>query len=157
MQDLVDATGLSRSSIYETFGSKKDLYLVSLDRYEDQAHDLTSVLYGAGPAKELLLAYFDRLIAHNTKQSCLMVNASLEMCEHPEVYGRIKSNVARNERAFYQLLTRAASNGELKGNPDLRALSQFLVNTMQGITVMAVTADRQALDNIVAIALHFLR
>ncbi|SFI86871.1 transcriptional regulator, TetR family [Paenibacillus sp. UNC496MF] len=157
MQDLVDATGLSRSSIYETFGSKKDLYLVALDRYGDQAQDLTGILYGKGTAKELLLAFFDRLIAHNMPQSCLMVSASLEMCGHPEVKSRVQAEAAGSERAFYQLLARAASNGELKGSPDLRALAQFLVNARHGITVSAVTSDRQALDNIVAVTLHFLR
>lgn len=155
MQDLVAATGLSRSSIYETFGSKKDLYLVALDRYEDQGNELTGVLYGVGPAKELLLEYFHKLIEHNLPQSCLMVNASLEMSDHPEVNGRIKANAVKNERAFYQLLTRAYSKGELKGNPDLRALAQFLVNTSQGITVMAVTSERHVLNNIVAVAMHF--
>jgi TetR/AcrR family transcriptional repressor of nem operon len=155
MQDLVDATGLSRSSIYETFGSKKDFYLVALDRYEDQC--LTTMLYEPGPAKELLIAFFNKVIEHNLPQSCLMVNASLEMCDHPEVNCRINAHAAKNERAFYQLLTRAASNGELKGNPDLRALAQFLVNAMHGLTVTAVTADRQTLDNIVAVTLHFLR
>src|SRR5262245_53586155 len=85
MQDLVDATGLSRSSIYETFGSKKELYLAALDRYDDQTQDMTAILYGTGPAKELLHTFFGKLIEHNLQQSCLMVSASLEMCAHPEV------------------------------------------------------------------------
>ena len=34
MQDLVDATGLNRSSIYNSFGSKLDLYMVCLKDYQ---------------------------------------------------------------------------------------------------------------------------
>ena len=34
MQDLVDATGLNRSSIYNTFGSKLDLYMLCLKDYQ---------------------------------------------------------------------------------------------------------------------------
>ncbi|MGO4271599.1 TetR/AcrR family transcriptional regulator, partial [Paenibacillus sp. TAF58] len=80
-----------------------------------------------------------------------------EMTAHPDVSGRIQSNSSKNERAFYQLLTRALSNGEIKGNPNLRALSQYLVNVMNGISVSAVTSDRETLDNIVSMSLNFLR
>ena len=38
MQDLVDATGLNRSSIYNTFGSKLDLYMDCLRSYQSKAH-----------------------------------------------------------------------------------------------------------------------
>ena len=38
MQDLVDATGLNRSSIYNSFGSKKELYQQSLRAYKEQAN-----------------------------------------------------------------------------------------------------------------------
>ena len=118
MQDLVDVLGLSRSSIYETFGSKKDLYLVALDKYEDQADDsLGSILYEKGPAKDVLIRFFNKVIEHNVPKSCFMVNATLEMTAHPDVSGRTKSNTSNSERAFYQLLTRASTNGEIKGTP----------------------------------------
>ncbi|WP_219836821.1 TetR/AcrR family transcriptional regulator [Paenibacillus sp. R14(2021)] len=158
MQDLVDALGLSRSSIYETFGSKKDLYLSALDRYGDSTSEsLTAVLYEAGPTRELLLRFFDKFIAHNTPHSCLMVNASLEMCDHADVSARVQASMAGNERAFYQLLTRAMSNGELKGSPNLRALSKYLVNVRNGITVSASAMDRSSLDHIVKMSLTFLK
>ena len=35
-QRLVEATGLSRSSLYATFGSKKGLFLAALDLYVEQ-------------------------------------------------------------------------------------------------------------------------
>ena len=38
MQDLVDATGLNRSSIYNSFGSKKELFQESLKTYRAIAH-----------------------------------------------------------------------------------------------------------------------
>src|SRR4051812_46673143 len=36
MQDVVNATGLSRSSLYATFGGKQDLYRAALGRYVEQ-------------------------------------------------------------------------------------------------------------------------
>ncbi|WP_289137960.1 hypothetical protein [uncultured Brevibacillus sp.] len=61
--------------------------------------------------------------------------------------------MAENEKAFYQLLERAAQNGTW----NLKALAQYLVNVMHGITVTTVTAEREMLDNIVRSSLYFLR
>jgi TetR/AcrR family transcriptional repressor of nem operon len=36
VQDLVDATGVGRGSLYAAFGSKEGLYLAALDRYREQ-------------------------------------------------------------------------------------------------------------------------
>ncbi|UED75241.1 TetR/AcrR family transcriptional regulator [Brevibacillus sp. DP1.3A] len=158
MQDLVEQLGLSRSSIYETFGSKEDLYLQALERYDRQSKQiLAAILYEQGPAKELLLRYFHEVIEYTRRRSCFMVNASLELAaSHPEVFKRVQANMAENEEAFYQLLERAVQTGELKGTWNLKALAQYLVNVMHGITVTTVTAEREMLDNIVRSSLYFL-
>ena len=36
MQDLLDAMGLSKSSFYESFGSKHDAFMAALRRYGDR-------------------------------------------------------------------------------------------------------------------------
>lgn len=36
IQDIVNATGLNRSSLYATFGGKQQLYLAALERYVDE-------------------------------------------------------------------------------------------------------------------------
>ncbi|MNC70708.1 hypothetical protein D3C75_1215450 [compost metagenome] len=64
--------------------------------------------------------------------------------------------MAENEEAFYQLLERTVQTGELKGTWNLKALAQYLVNVMHGITVTTVTAEREMLDNIVSSSLYFL-
>ncbi|MGE7911211.1 TetR/AcrR family transcriptional regulator [Lysinibacillus xylanilyticus] len=158
MQDLVEQLGLSRSSIYETFGSKEALYLKALERYDIQSKQkLGTILYEQGSAKELLLRYFHEVIEYTRHRSCFMVNASLELAaSHQEVYNRVHENMAKNEEAFYQLLVRAVQTGEMKETWDLKALAQYLVNIMHGITVTTITAEREMLDNIVRSSLFFL-
>ncbi|WP_256973868.1 TetR family transcriptional regulator C-terminal domain-containing protein [Brevibacillus brevis] len=116
-----------------------------------------AILYEERPAKELLLRYFHEVIEYTRRRSCFMVNASLELAaSHPEVFKRVQANMAENEEAFYQLLERAVQTGEMKGTWDLKALAQYLVNVMHGITVTTVTAEREMLDNIVRSSLYFL-
>ena len=52
MQDLVDVTGLNRSSIYNSFGSKMELYLQSLKKYQG---DNLGILTKPSIRKEMLL------------------------------------------------------------------------------------------------------
>ncbi|QGQ94202.1 TetR/AcrR family transcriptional regulator [Paenibacillus psychroresistens] len=158
MQDIVEALGLSRSSIYETFGSKKELFLVALDRYEDKGSiTAKAILYNKeGTAKDILLRYFNQIIEDTQFRSCLMINSSLEMTHHPDVKARVLSSMTESEEGFYQLLIRAEANGELKGNPNIRYLAQHLVNVRNGITVSTLSFDRQVLDNIVNMSLSFL-
>ena len=62
-QDLVDHTGLSRSSLYNTFGSKQELYLRALDHYRQQD----------GEMFDHLLEQFDSAhgaIRHLLEQAC---------------------------------------------------------------------------------------
>lgn len=157
MQDLVSALSLNRSSIYQTFRSKEDLYLVALDRYGEKTSDITSILYEQGTCKEVLLRFFNKLFEHNSVRTCLLIYASLEMSEHPEVRARVSTNNNLRERAFFQLLTRGITNGEIKGNPNLRDLSQYLVNVTNGITITSAAADRKTLDTILETSLYFLR
>ncbi|MDF2961861.1 MAG: TetR/AcrR family transcriptional regulator, partial [Paenibacillus sp.] len=118
---------------------------------------ITSILYEPGTCKEVLLRFFDKLIEHNSIRTCLLIYASLEMSEHPEVRARVSTNNNLRERAFFQLLSRGLANGEIKGNPNLRVLSQYLVNVTNGITITSAVTDRKTLDNILEMSLYFLR
>ncbi|WP_223593575.1 TetR/AcrR family transcriptional regulator [Neobacillus bataviensis] len=157
MQDLVDVLNLSRSSIYETFGNKKELYLVALDHYTNEVDEMTSVLYEDGPPRMVLDKFFDKIIEHNEKESCFMVQASLEMMTHLDVMDRVSRNNLKREKAFLYLLERALSDGVLTENQDLSILSKYLVNVTNGLSVTSRTTDKPALHQIVKMSLYFLK
>ncbi len=55
LQDLVGAMGLARSSFYQAFGSKRRLFLICLDRYQEAtALDLTWRLESAATGREFI-------------------------------------------------------------------------------------------------------
>ncbi|RBP85986.1 TetR family transcriptional regulator [Cytobacillus firmus] len=157
MQDLVDVLNLSRSSIYETFGNKKELYLVALDHYTNEVDDLTSILYENGPPKTVLDKFFVKIIEHNELESCFMVQASLEMFTHLDVMDRVGRNNIKREKAFLFLLERALSNGEITENQNLSILSKYLVNVTNGLAVTSRSTDKSTLDQIVKMSLYFIK
>ncbi|HUP13390.1 MAG TPA: TetR/AcrR family transcriptional regulator, partial [Niastella sp.] len=63
MDDLVQATGLSRSSIYDTFGDKHGLFLKSLNQYCcSQQGELEQQCAKTDSPKKKIRAIFDHTI-----------------------------------------------------------------------------------------------
>ena len=59
IQDLVDAMGIQRGSLYGTFGSKQELFLKSLDRYSlVVVKDLLALLTSKTSALESIEIFF---------------------------------------------------------------------------------------------------
>ena len=66
VQDLVDGTGLSRSSLYSTFQSKQGLYQQALRRYELLTTlNNVKLLSGSDSPKALIRQYFSILLKMN--------------------------------------------------------------------------------------------
>ncbi|MGH1556548.1 TetR/AcrR family transcriptional regulator [Streptomyces sp. L7] len=83
VQDLVDATGVGRGSLYAAFGSKEGLYRAALDRYSQMyASPLVDALRSGAPARALLRAVMldvvDTIVGDGTEQACLIVSAATE-------------------------------------------------------------------------------
>ncbi|MEJ7658501.1 MAG: TetR/AcrR family transcriptional regulator [Hymenobacter sp.] len=83
-QDLVDALGLSRSSLYDTFGDKHGLFLRALEQYGRQStRALVDLLASSADFPATLRQLFDQLIQDNvakgTQGGCLMTNTATDV------------------------------------------------------------------------------
>ena len=62
MADLPNATGLSKSSLYLTFGGTRELFLAAFDAYRaEREHDMHQIL-GRGPARQAIQMFFRMII-----------------------------------------------------------------------------------------------
>jgi TetR/AcrR family transcriptional repressor of nem operon len=163
VEDLVQCTGIGRGSLYDTFGDKHSLYLAALDCYLAAARAQSAALLDqAGTLREVLehffQTYIDALLSDPARRGCFLVNASLEMAPHdPEVAQKVAAGYADIEEAFYAILARVRTTGELDSACDPRQLARFLLATLVSIRVLARTnAGRQTLQDIVRTALSVL-
>lgn len=165
IQDLVEGTELGRSSIYNAFGSKHELYEHTLRRYQELKAAKIAVLSGSGPVRErirlLLMDVVEEELSEEKGLGCMTANAALELASHDAAVAAIVSqNLNYLETALYEALSRAQESGEIAPDKDVRALSRFMLNTIQGMRVLSKGYighnRRQILLDVVDVAIHAL-
>ena len=162
VQSLTEATGLSRSSLYDTFGEKNALYLAALERYVEALGETMREAFGRpGSKREAISAYFAGLveaILADRGRGCLAVDATAELALHNSAVARLAvRNMTLNEEAFREAILAAQRQGEVDPARDASALALYLVNASQGLRVLGkATGDRQVLDTIVGVTLSAL-
>ncbi|WP_181793624.1 TetR/AcrR family transcriptional regulator [Streptomyces sp. WELS2] len=166
-EDLCAATGLGRSSIYNTFKSKRALFQRVLHRYlttmnagqlavlEDPA------LSGADRIRALIARVLDGDAENRpTGRSlgCLGVNTTVELAGRDAVAaGMLERDTARRLDALRAAVEAGRRDGSITSARDAGDLARFLNATIAGLRVSAQGgADRAALDAIAAIALDAL-
>jgi TetR/AcrR family transcriptional repressor of nem operon len=163
MQDLVDGLGISRSSLYDTYGDKHTLFIKALESYQNEASGkICAIVSSAAPAKEtikiLLELITGELLGDQKHKGCFMVNAEVEVAPHdPEVSQLVCTNDQQVEDAFYLVIKKGQESGEIANRQDARALARFTFNTVKGIRVTAKsTTDKAVFDDIIKLAMATL-
>lgn len=163
MQDLVDGLGISRSSIYDTFGDKHQLYLKALCTYRlDSVRVRDQILNAPVPAKtairQLMDLTIDQMIRDKQHKGCFLVNSAVETAPHDkETSAIVCQNDKELENAFCEVVKRGQANGEIAGKQDPRAIARFLFNNIVGIQVTGKSAtDKAAFDDIISLTMSVL-
>jgi TetR/AcrR family transcriptional repressor of nem operon len=163
LDDLCEATGLGRSSLYAAFGDKHGLYLGALDRYEEgSAARLNEALTRPVPIREAIGAFIARLVddivAGPGRRGCFIGNCAAELArDDREAAARVRRSLERIETAFRDALGRAKARGELGSRADVAALARYFTAGIQGLRLVGkAKPDRAALADIAAVLLSAL-
>lgn len=132
MADIVEATGLSKSSLYGAFGSKAKLLDAALDRYLSAVLgqllvEFTDGTEGLDDVHRLVDAYHRWLLNDAAGRGCLAVTAASELGPSSNAVSSQAAEYRRTLRAALKApLNRAASNGEIKPSTVDAAVEQIL-------------------------------
>ena len=163
LADLTRVMGISKSSFYETFGSKHELYLAAIDRYGETVVARTvglleSETWPAGAIATVFERVIDVALAEGDRRGCLVCNAAVEVAPRDAAAAaRVGACLERFETAFQRAVTRGQAAGEIPPEREARALARFLTASLQGLLVLAkAKADREVLNDVARIALGTL-
>lgn len=163
MQDLVDGLGISRSSLYDTYGDKHTLFIKALESYQSAASGkifqiISNVLPAKETIKEILEYIASDMLNDQTHKGCFLVNAEVEVAPHDNQVNKvICQNDQQIEDAFYLVIKKGQDTGEITNPQDARALARFTFNTVKGMRVTAKsTTDKAVFDDIINLAMSVL-
>lgn len=163
LADILAATGLSKSSLYATFGDKRALFLAAFDAYRtERMARLDQALNDGRPACQSIEAFFRDGVAHagdpEHRYGCMTANEAVELAPHD---GKVQQLVAEDfqavEDAFARAIARGQADGSIESSEEPRKLARFLVVGLQGLQVLArARSERSRLDDAVTVMLAAL-
>ncbi|WP_411137331.1 TetR/AcrR family transcriptional regulator [Streptomyces sp. C10] len=143
-QDLCDATGLGRSSIYHTFKSKHDLFERALARYMEYKNaELFALLEGELPARQKIRALLQRVIDEECAdgadgRGCLVVNTCIEVSAHdPSVAASLEQDYGVRLEALRAVIESGQRDGGIAPGKDARTLAHLVIASVGGLRVSA--------------------
>jgi TetR/AcrR family transcriptional regulator, transcriptional repressor for nem operon len=139
---LLKAMGISRQSMYDTFGDKRRLYLEALQRYTagSVSEIIRSLNTGPSPLKGLesaLVAFASRPTAE-TALGCMGVSSTCEFGRSdPEVAVANDVSARTLQAALERVIADGKASGEVDSDVDVRTAAQFIGVTLSGMKVAA--------------------
>ena len=149
-QDLVDAIGIGRGSLYNAFAGKHDLFERALRRYQArETARLIDLLDGPGSPRERVRAALTLVLAAATgdteRRGCLATNTAVELDPTDEVAGLLVRRIFdRQHEAFRSTLEEGRRAGEFDTDIDPQEAANFLLTTINGMRVLARADPRPA-------------
>ena len=163
MADLLLAMEISKSSLYQAFGSKKKLFERSLTRYADSlTARMRKALDEASSGRRFIEDLFQSVAATaktpDGARGCLVANSASELGQHDPVLAvPVADGLRRFTRLFTEAVRRAQAEGDVDPRADARAVGTYLVGSMNGLrTMIKAGADRRTAREMVALTLKAL-
>jgi TetR/AcrR family transcriptional regulator, transcriptional repressor for nem operon len=164
VDELLQAMGIAKQSLYDTFGDKRALYLKAMALYREQTNGAMRRMFDEIPSDQIptIKDGFAKLLfglAGETREQhergCLLLSANLQRETGDAVIANfLRDNQNEVEAIFEKALVRARKQKELSTKQDAKALARFFVVTIQGMRAMArLDSDRKALEQVARIAL----
>ncbi|GGV20191.1 TetR family transcriptional regulator [Streptomyces filipinensis] len=161
IQDVVNATGLNRSSLYATFGGKQELYRAALERYVDsRSRPALGKLEEDGRGLPAIAEFFTGLIetrctGEYARWGCMVSNAHAGTeNSDPEVQAILDRQHERLREALHTAVVSAQRQHQLADGTDADTAADVLALLAHGVNLRSrAGADAQQLHTTVAAAI----
>jgi TetR/AcrR family transcriptional regulator, copper-responsive repressor len=164
LDDLVAATGMNRPSLYAAFGDKRDLYLKTLTRYQQQSRAIGAKITADDPPLRVFLKRFYEaaldiyLASGDEARGCHSIStAPAQAVTDPAVRDFLAASIGGTDAFLAKQITRARERGEVPSDVDPHALAQLATAALHTIAVRArVGVPRKQLRAVAAAAIDVI-
>jgi TetR/AcrR family transcriptional repressor of nem operon len=162
LDTLMKEMGISKQSLYDTFGDKRSIYFRAMSRYRDDTNASLRKLFAREKSVRKGFAKLFRAMIHENKaqheRGCLLMNTNLSRAiDDVEIAEFLRDNQRQVEEIFIEAFVDAQERGEIGAEKDPVTLAKFFVATIQGMRALArLNHDRGELESISTVALAAL-
>ncbi len=147
-RDLLEAMHISRSSLYQVFGNKEQLFLEALRRYREALIDrLGRRLNTAASAMAFLEGLFGETASEAGSEraalGCLIFNSATELGQRGDLPSQhAQQSLAAITEFFHRAVCQAQREGDIATERDAEGLALYLTMGMAGLrTLLKSGAD----------------
>src|ERR1041385_197824 len=142
LNDLSEATGMNRPSLYGAFGDKRELYIKSYQRYREEARAaMIEIFRQEMPVRQRLERIFASalniyLSGETGPRGCFtVVTAASEAVSDPDIRAMVLDGLTELDKAFASCFRKAREKGELPESADPAVLAQLASATVHSIAI----------------------
>lgn len=163
-QDLVDHLGISRSSLYNTYGDKHSLFVQALKQYRRERIDPVIKEVDLAKDMESYIRHIFQLVREdalneNRSKGCFMVNSIIELATVDNDVAKIANAIMHDtEGALCKAIKKGQEAGVFTTQYPARSLARFVFNSLNGLRVtMKIDSNKKVFDDIVNVCLLALK
>jgi AcrR family transcriptional regulator len=149
LDEIAEAVGVKKPSLYAAFGDKEMLFRKVLQRYSSKLSEPIQALQRYADIREAIDAFIELGIAGGCSQGhprgCLLASAFADSTLlPPNLAKEIKALVNQADQAVAQRLKGAVRDGQLPADFDVKGTAKFLITLMHGVALRVRAGESRA-------------
>lgn len=149
MNDLLEAMGISRQSLYNTYGNKHSLFIQCLRTYINNSHESIMAMF-SGPehAEDKLknnISMLEDYFFGPDQKGCFSSFAIQEMAQKDEEVRRmLEEKYDNNSKIFQDFFSKAIESGEIESKLSPSELADLYDSILLGVTSLCKLPGRES-------------
>lgn len=141
MQNLVDRMGISRQSLYDTYGNKRELFEAALKKYREEIIEpsIARLSDATRTPTELIRNHLEGIAQGRDRMpiGCLVVRTATEIpVDDAEIGAMLNDCVTEVRQAIQRVIERGQASGEFDPGRSARDLAGSVIASGMGLHVM---------------------
>jgi TetR/AcrR family transcriptional regulator, transcriptional repressor for nem operon len=162
IQMLIDASGLGKQSLYNSFGDKRTLYLKSVEHAASRYATPAAKMQAAPTGREGVDYFFSYLLGQcvsddPANNACIVSAGLIEAIKDDDIAEMLGAKWTETHSLIKKEVARGQQDGSIANTASANELADFLISLMSGLRVSArATQDPRRLKRIVQSGLKML-
>lgn len=142
ISDLIETMGISRSTLYDSFGNKEELFKLVLEHYKNNGYRKRNLLFSGKDTKASLKSFFyqhiEECYSDDIPKSCIITNSSLLIGNiDPSIEEILLNDFNELEKVFKQVIEEGKKKGEISQEANSELVAYSLLSLNHSINLMS--------------------